>query len=207
MSKLPTGLGDSGESGIEFAWRDVFLNALLSFLLLLVLLLFYVHPKKEDAESDKAPGSVIVEASWDNARNIDVDMWVQAPGDTPVGYSALAGKVFNLLRDDLGHMNDESGVNLENAYSRGIPEGEYCVNLHLYRHDDKGPIKVKVTVRTKAKTDLPSKQILSTEVELKSNGQEVTAFRFRLRKDGSLVEGSVNHIFKPLRSGGQGGGR
>jgi len=31
-----------------------------------------------------------------------VDLWVQAPGDVPVGYSNKSGGVLNLLRDDLG---------------------------------------------------------------------------------------------------------
>lgn len=200
MSSLPTGLGGNSGDGIEFAWRDVFLNALLSFVLLVVLLMFYVHPEaQEETEQDLSPGNVILEISWPSDRNVDVDMWAQAPGDTPVGYSALAGKVMNLLRDDLGHQSDLSNVNLENAYSRGIPDGEYCLNVHHYRPDNAGPIEVACIVRVRETANAPAKQILSTTVTLRGPGEEKTAFRFKL-KDGKLVDGSVHSIFKPLRS-------
>ena len=76
----------------------------------------------------------MVEANWPPELDSDVDLWVQAPGDVPVGYSNKGGAVFNLLRDDLGQQLDLSGLNYETAYSRGIVPGEYTVNLHLYRN-------------------------------------------------------------------------
>ena len=39
------------------------------------------------------------------------DLWVQAPGDVPVGYSNKSGGVFNLLRDDLGKAKDMTDGN------------------------------------------------------------------------------------------------
>jgi hypothetical protein len=36
-------------------------------------------------------------------------------------------------------------------------------------------------------------------VELRKEGQELTALRFRLDANGDLVVGSVNSLFKPLR--------
>ena len=76
----------------------------------------------------------MVEANWPPDMDSDVDLWVQAPGDMPVGYSNKGGAVFNLLRDDLGQQLDLSGLNYESSYSRGIVPGEYTVNLHLYRN-------------------------------------------------------------------------
>lgn len=200
MFKLNMGLGDDG-SGIEFAWRDVLLNAFLAIVILLMLVLFLVNPpKKDDTSEIESPGNVIVEASWDHTRDVDVDLWVQAPGDTPVGYSSKAGKIFNLLRDDLGKHGDATDVNLENAYSRGIAAGEYTVNVHLYRNDSQEPIEVRVVVRLKPRPGAPAQEVLSTTVLLRANGHEATAFRFKLTEDGRLVEGSVHHIFKPLRN-------
>jgi len=167
-----------------------------------MLLLFLVHPPKEEESTEiQAPGNVIVEISWDKDRNVDLDLWAQAPGDTPVGYSAKSGKIFNLLRDDLGKQNDLTDVNLENVYSRGIPEGEYTVNVHFFRNDGGGPIEVTVVVRTKENADAPARQIVATKLTMLSVGQELTAFRFKLTKKGALVDGSVHHIHKPLRSG------
>ena len=33
--------------------------------------------------------------------DVDIDLWVKAPDDIPVGYSNQGGLFFNLLRDDL----------------------------------------------------------------------------------------------------------
>jgi hypothetical protein len=45
-----------------------------------------------------------------------------------------------------------------------------------------------------------AKQLVTTTVQLRKESQELTALRFRLRPDGDLVVGSVNHLFKPLRT-------
>jgi hypothetical protein len=50
-----------------------------------------------------------------------VDLWVQAPGDIPVGYSNKGGLIMNLLRDDLG-TNDPTPLLYENQYSHGVPQ-------------------------------------------------------------------------------------
>ena len=68
------------------------------------------------------PGNVMVEARWPDQLDTDVDLWVQAPGDVPVGYSNKGGAVFNLLRDDLGRRGRDR-LNYEVSYSRGMPAG------------------------------------------------------------------------------------
>ena len=92
----------------------------------------------------------MVEANWPPDLDSDVDLWVQAPGDVPVGYSNKGGAVFNLLRDDLGQQLDLSGLNYESSYSRGIVPGEYTVNVHLYRNRAAvAAVPVTVVVSTK----------------------------------------------------------
>jgi hypothetical protein len=117
-----------------------------------------------------------------------------------VGYSNKSGVVFNLLRDDLGHSGDPLSMNYEIAYGRGIFAGEYTVNAHLYRSaDHRFPIPVHATVSVHDPQD-HVRRILESTAELKFQGQEITIFRFKLEKDGSLVAGSLNRIHKPLRS-------
>jgi hypothetical protein len=97
-----------------------------------------------------APGNVTVETQWPDKLDADVDLWVEAPGDVPVGYSNKGGRVFDLLRDDLGMAQDMTDSNHEVAYSRGAPAGEYTVNVHIYRGVNATyPVPVKVTVSVK----------------------------------------------------------
>jgi hypothetical protein len=72
-----------------------------------------VDPPTKSSVSDnvQAPGNVIIEAQWADKLDADVDLWVQAPGDMPVGYSNESGQSLNLLRDDLGRKQDITDYN------------------------------------------------------------------------------------------------
>lgn len=191
---------DNDEAGTVF--RDVILLALAGFVFMTVLLLPHLNPPGERADaSSEPPGNVIIEARWDDRMRTDVDLWVQAPGDVPVGYSNKSGLIFNLLRDDLGSHADPTEINFETSFSRGIPPGEYTVNLHLFRNlDAVYPVVVRVVARVKSEKDGGARPIASTTVRLDREGQEVTAFRFRLDERGGLEADSVHSLFKPLRS-------
>jgi len=185
-------------------WLDTALLMLGSFVLMTVLMLTVMNPPAKSSEADvQAPGNITVEIQWPNTLDADVDLWVQAPGDRPVGYSNTNGKIFNLLRDDLGRANDMTDLNYEVAYSRGMPAGEYAVNVHLYRGISGASIPVKVVVSAKTSATGPAQQLSSTTVELRHNNQELTAMRFRLDNHGSLVTGSTNNLFKALRVASQ----
>lgn len=187
------------ESGAT-VFRDVIMLALAGFVMLVLLLLPHLNPRAKTEEAARSPGNVIVEARWPDELNADVDLWVQAPGDVPVGYSNAGGAVFNLLRDDLGHTGDLTGLNYEFSYSRGVPPGEYTVNVHLYRNHASVSIPVTVVVSAKAADNESAKQLVATKLVLAHEGEERTAFRFRLDDKGRLVSGSVHDLPKPLRS-------
>ena len=191
---------DSDDGG-NTVFRDVIFLALAGFVTMVLLLLPHLNPPATAEEGTPAPGNVIVEISWPEKIDADVDLWVQAPGDVAVGYSNKGGLIFNLLRDDLGGQADVTEINYEVSYSRGVPEGEYTVNVHLYR-DMSGqlPLPVTVSVSVKAAPNLAAKRILTTKLKLDHQGQEVTAFRFSLDGDGRLVAGSVHDLPKPLRA-------
>ena len=193
---------DEESSGTVF--RDVIMLALLGFVAIVILLLPHLNPPAKAVETVNIPGNVIVEIRWPDEINADVDLWVQAPEDVPVGYSNKGGRVFNLLRDDLGNVSDPTELNYEVSYSRGVPAGEYTVNLHLYRdRDNVLPIPVTVVASVKASPSSAAKKVVSTKVDLVRLGQEITAFRFKLNDKGELVPGSVHSLPKPLRSAGR----
>lgn len=217
LSKKFNFSGDSGGDPSQVR-HDVFVNTLAGFIILTILLLIYLNPpaKKDDEEENVIPpGNVSVEIVWPSEIDADIDLWCQAPGDVPVGFSNRSGVVFDLLRDDLGRRWDLINSNYENSYSRGIVSGEYTVNVHWYNNFSGAqtvPVTVVVSVdafsgekgsgsnanASAAEKKIPRVQILKTEVELQFVGEEITAARFKLTEEGKLVPGSVHALFKPL---------
>ncbi len=187
---------DDDPTGTVF--RDVILLTLVGFVAMVIMLLPHISRTKKEADESKAPGNVIVEMHWPSNLPVDVDLWVKAPGVGPVGFWNQGNQVFNLLRDDLGGEGDATDQNFEVSYSRGIPAGEYIVNVHMYGPlPDKATVPVTVVVAVKKRRD-ETRQILKTLVKLTYHNQEVTAFRFRLTGDGDLVPDSVSTLRRPL---------
>jgi hypothetical protein len=190
----------------DTVFRDVLMLALAGFMAIVILLLPHLNPPGEAKTQETIPpGNVIVETRWPDGLSVDVDLWVQGPGDVPVGYSNKGGALFNLLRDDLGTRGDATPLNYEVSFSRGVVPGDYVVNLHLYRNEEGGgqPVPANVTVSVKPDEKRSARQILVADVELRHQGQELTVFRFTLDEAGQLVPGSVHNLPKALRSGGK----
>jgi hypothetical protein len=91
------------------------------FVLMATLMMTVMNPPatSSEAEGVPAPGNVIVEAERADKVDADVDLWVQAPGDRPVGYSNKSGRIFNLLRDDLGRAQDITDYNTRSRTREG----------------------------------------------------------------------------------------
>jgi hypothetical protein len=188
------------DAGIVF--RDLITLALCGFVVCVVLILPHINPPvTKTAQDTDPPGNVIVEVRWPDELDSDVDLWVEAPGDVPVGYSNKGGVIFNLLRDDLGKRADATGMNYEVSYSRGITPGEYTVNLHLYRNTaGVFPIPVTVVTSVKKSAKESARQLLASHIELVREGEELTVYRFKLSEQGDLVSGSVHSLQRQLRS-------
>ena len=197
MSNLE--LFDEDEVGTVF--RDVIMLALAGFVAMVILLLPHLNPPDQARADAEPPGNVIVEIHWPDEINSDVDLWVEAPGDIPVGYSNKGGVIFNLLRDDLGQRADATGLNYEVSYSRGIPAGEYTVNVHLYRNTANiFPIPVTVVTSVKKSARDAARQLLASKIDLAREGDELTVYRFELSGEGGLIPGSVHSLQRNLRS-------
>ena len=194
-------LDDFGEGGTETVYRDVIFLALVGFVAMVIMLLPYIKRSNEEAKDEKAPGNVIVEIHWPSDMPYDVDLWVKAPGEPPVGFWNQGGIVFNLLRDDLGDEGDATKENYEVSYSRGIPAGEYIVNVHMYGPLPSGVI-IPVTVVVSTRQEYShTRQLLKTVVRLDHRNQEETAFQFRLTSEGDVVKDSVSTLRHPLITG------
>lgn len=193
--------GEENNDG-DIVFRDIITLALCGFVSMVVMLLPHLNPSaKADAiESVASPGNVIVEIRWPEGHDADVDLWVQAPGDVPVGYSNKGGAIFNLLRDDLGRVGDPTNQNYEISFSRGLPPGEYTANAHLYRNPSGQPVEVTMAISVKADVQASARPLLTTKLVLRREGEELTGFRFALDQDGRLQAGSVHNLYKPLRA-------
>lgn len=198
--------GNDDDTGTIF--RDVIFLLMFTFVVLFLIAVMHINPDaNKKPEETSPPGNVVVNVFWENGKNIDVDLWVMGPKDrTPVGYSNRAGKTFNLLRDDLGTYNDETGLNYENAYSRGIPDGEYIINVHMFQNKELKkvwPVEVYVEVSIMAPENSKNAKtvVYSGKVKLERQNDEVTVVRFNI-KNKQLVKGSINQIQKKLRTSG-----
>ena len=191
---------------INVVFRDIILLTLTGFISMVVLLVPFINPPTEKTDTSAPPGNVIVELFWDNDRDVDIDLWVKAPEDIPVGYSNKGGLFFNLLRDDLGKYKDNTPINYEVSYSRGISEGKYIINLHLYREDKSpfNPIIAKIVISLIHPDTGEKKQILKSKKLLDKVGEEFTVFQFVLDKKGNLDKNSITNEYVRLRSGYKG---
>jgi hypothetical protein len=186
-------------------WTDNSLLLLGGFILIVVLLFMLINPPKPKEESkDNSHDGVLVEIQWPTNSDSDVDLWVKAPGDVAVGYSNKQSKYFDLLRDDTGQTYDDGLGNQrhEEVYSRGIPAGEYIINVHSYRVGSVSLYPILVRVKVSVKVNGFIKEIERTQVSLTHINQEVTAVRFTLGADHYEVPGSINHLFQPIRNWG-----
>jgi hypothetical protein len=176
-----------------------FIDLLCGFLFMIIL---QVNPKAVEAkEVAPPPGNVFVTVSWGKGDS-DVDVWLSGPDEpVAVGYSNKNGTVWDLLRDDTGvGTNDKEGLtNVENAYTSGLPDGEYIVNVHAYGLTEGVPFPVRVEVLLNtggSSTDT----VYSGTVTFEAFGEELTVVRFSVRNH-SLDRGSIHSVPIKLRTG------
>lgn len=182
------------------AFLDILFNTLLCFAALFVFAFILISPeKKKNTVAVKADFMITV--TWNKDIDDDVDTYVEDPAGNLVAFMRREQGLMHLDRDDLGHRNDtintpngpiEYRENREIVTLRGFMPGEYVVNVHMYMKRDQKPTEVTVVLEKLN----PYSVGMAKELVLTVNGQEKTAFRFRLDNDGSIVE--VNELEKTL---------
>lgn len=185
---------------------DVVFNLLMIFAFLFIVLPHNPKMNEHETLEAKAAGDMMIEIHWPDKIDVDIDLWAKSPDDDrPVGYSNRSGKTLNLLRDDLGNMNDNTDRNYEIMIARGLPDGEYAVNLSYYQNRERAgmeiPVDVTISAMGKSGEQSPAimKPIIARTATLRILGEEITVVRFTLR-DGELDASSVNDFFEELRT-------
>jgi len=176
--------------GAQTAFLDVLFLSLLGFVALTLLELLLINPIEQN-KTIEARAEFMITVSWPDDLAHDVDTWVEDPVGNVVSFKQREKGLMHLDRDDLGHRNDtimteygrvEFKGNREIVTVRGIVPGEYIVNVHLYRMESQDEALVTVQLDKIS----PFKTVIVKMVTLVSHGEELTAFRFYVNRDGQV---------------------
>jgi hypothetical protein len=177
------------------AFKDLFINCVIAFLLLLVIVLSVVSPDK-NKKNVEAKAEFIITVTWPSDFDDDVDTYLEDPQHNTIYYLAKENGLSHLDRDDLGHSNDVIETHLgtvtydenrEIATLRGIMKGEYTLVVHCYRRNKKENDKpIPVTVQIDKIN--PFSTVLIKSVILEKKGDQETVCRFTLNAKGEVVE-------------------
>ncbi len=174
-------------------FTDLLFNALLGFtFMFLVAIMFLNPPTKTGIVDPKA--EYIITATWEEGRPDDLDLWVQGPGNEVVWFRNQEADLMHLDRDDRGTVNDQlvvdgkevrNPLNQEVVTIRGQAPGEYIVNLHYYNTQTKRPLDAEVEI---VKVNPRLEVVYHGTVRLERLGQEKTAARFTVARDGRVTD-------------------
>ena len=184
------------------AFIDLLFNIIVgvAFLFMIAFLLINPVSKKNDVES-KADFLIIL--TWDSKSQDDIDLWMRDPVGKIMSFKSKDVGFMHLDRDDLGTRNDKVTMpdgsivyvieNRELAALRGTFKGWYIVNVHAYKKSQKFSEEGELgDIITNARVELiqvnPYKLVTVKDLKIEKQGQEFTAFAFRLDDKGKVRE-------------------
>ena len=137
------------------------------------------------------PVLMMVEMTWDDDSQKDIDLWVRPPNTKRIGFTNKDIGFGALERDDTGWASDTYVVNNEERTVRRnyevitftqLPSGEYVVNGHYYSIQGE-PLEVKIKITMLG----PFKEVYTGTIVLTPR-QEKTFISFVIDKDGNVVD-------------------
>ncbi|MCH9047694.1 MAG: hypothetical protein IH836_01925 [Proteobacteria bacterium] len=184
-------------------FTDLLFNALLGFTFLFLVAIMFMNPEAKSGIIDPK-AEYIITTTWEDNNPDDIDTWVEDPEGRIIWFRNAEAGLIHLDRDDRGKLNDtiiingeevENPLNQEIVTIRGIVKGEYVVNLHYYASETGKPVEVNVRL---VKVNPSLEVVYYGTVKLGKAGEEKTAFRFTIGRDGKISK--VNFIPKQLVS-------
>jgi hypothetical protein len=198
-------LGAAGKRGngrqAADAFTDLLFNTLIGFVFLFFIAVIFISPAK-DTGKIVLDAQYLIIVTWPDGSQEDIDTWIEDPNGNVTWFRNRSAGLVHLDRDDRGMLNDvlemngekiENPLNQEVATIRGQVPGEYIVNLHYYEEAKGGPVPVTVRV---AKVNPVYTVAFNETIEMRRKGEERTALRFTIRRDGSV--GRINRLEKKL---------
>lgn len=185
------------------SFLDMLMNALCAFIILFLILSLCINPKKIKEEDQlKLKAEFLISMTWPEDFTDDIDLWVRDPLGNTVWFAQKEKGLMHLDRDDLGNKNDEItdddgnrvvfNGNREIVAIRGIVTGEYIINTHLYRRDEKNNSSKSIPIFIELIKVNPYTVVKQSKIVLETKGEEKTAFRFSLDKSGSVRD--INNL-------------
>ena len=168
---------------------DLLFNLMLGFAAMFLLSLAMISAKQDKIENIKKDVAYYIRIEWQGDLDTDIDMWLQDPSGDMIGYRDKQRNHMYLERDNLGNdynLKEPGHINEEVISVLKGQSGWYTLNLHWFdrRMDSRLP-EVKWQI-IKMKPSMEN--IASGSTILKFKGQELTAIRFKMNKDGMIEQ-------------------
>ena len=188
MSKF----GFHSSEGTFDPFTDLLFNGLLGFAFMFAIAFMLIKPTPEEAKIDP-DAEYIITVNWPDEHPDDIDTYVEDPQGNIVWYHIREAGLMHLDRDDRGNYKDtivigdtkiNNPLNQETVTLRGTMPGEYVVNIYHYLSNFVEGVPVKVKVE---KVNPKIKVIFYDTLELEGKGNELTAARFNLDKEGNVT--------------------
>ncbi len=182
-------------------FTDLLFNALLGFTFLFLVAIMFMNPEAKSGIIDPK-AEYILTVTWEDNSPDDVDVWVEDPEGQILWFRTPEAGLLHLDRDDRGLVNDtitiageeiQNPLNQEVVTLRGVVKGEYIVNLHYYASETGKPVDVNVRL---VKVNPKLEVIYYGTVNLEKRGDEKTAVRFKIGRDGDIY--GINFLPKSL---------
>ncbi len=182
-------------------FTDLLFNALLGFTFLFLVAIMFMNPDAKSGIIDPK-AEYILTITWADNSPDDIDVWVEDPEGQILWFRTPEVGLLNLDRDDRGLVNDtitiageevQNPLNQEVVTLRGVVQGEYIVNLHYYSSETGTPVDVNVRL---VKVNPKLEVIYYGTVNLEKRGDEKTAVRFKIGRDGDVY--GINFLPKSL---------
>jgi hypothetical protein len=166
---------------------DLLFNLMLGFATMFLLTLAMISASKNQEESIKRDVEYVLRIEWRGDSDSDIDMWVQDPSGDMIGYRDKQRNNMFLERDNTGNditLKQPGHINEEIVSVLKTNTGWYTVNLHYFQKRSAGEPQQVTWSIIKMK---PSIQTVATgTVSMNQEGQEKTAVRFIVNKDGQV---------------------
>lgn len=173
------------------AYIDIQQLVLMTILLICIIAIKAMQPPAHSATID---GDMIIVMTWAEVPPTDMDLWLKTPNDDQaVGFRRTQGVSASLGHDDIG--NDDVHIEhrrFEKIVVRGLPAGEYIVNVHSYSKFMPCTVQIEAQLKD-TQTGLVS-TIWKQSATFDNLGDERTIARFKLDASGRYLADSFNTI-------------